>query len=56
MKHVYAMWRTDGAVKVGISVDPDTRKILVGREVRQEVDVSFVIPPRSDARAVEAAK
>lgn len=55
MKHVYGMQRADGAVKIGISVDPHTRKITVGREVRQPVDVSFSIPLRSDARKVEVA-
>lgn len=34
MKHVYAMRRSDGAVKVGISVNPDNRRISVGYEVR----------------------
>lgn len=55
MKHVYAMQRADGAVKVGISTNPDSRKKTVAVEVRQSVNVSFAIPPRSDARAVEIA-
>jgi hypothetical protein len=53
MKHVYGMTRDDGAVKIGISHDPHARKVYVKHEIRQPVSVSFQIPKRSDARAVE---
>lgn len=53
MKHVYAMQRADGAVKIGMSADPKQRQISVGREVKQSVDLMFSIPLRSDAREVE---
>jgi hypothetical protein len=53
MKHVYAMQRADGSVKVGISEDPDRRKGGLISETRQSVSLIFATAARSDARRVE---
>ncbi len=53
MKHVYVMLRADGAVKVGNSKDPRTRRYCVSREEGQAVSIEFQTEPRADARLIE---
>jgi Meiotically up-regulated gene 113 len=53
MKHVYAMRRPDGAIKLGISGAPETRKNGLSCQIKKPVDIMFLIQKRPDARIVE---
>ena len=54
MKHVYAMQRADGAVKIGISGDLRHRCFSLKAQTRQNVEVSYKTDIRDDARLVES--
>lgn len=53
MKHVYAMQRPDGAIKIGISKNPEKRKVEVSAAIQQQVSLMFTLPIREDARRIE---
>jgi hypothetical protein len=54
VKQIYIMQRQDGAVKVGISGDPKSRRQTVQAEVGQSVQLCASSFPRDDARRIEA--
>jgi hypothetical protein len=54
MKCVYIMQRQDGAVKIGISEDPQSRRQTVQAEVGQPVQLCIWSYARPDARRIEA--
>ena len=54
MKHVYAMLRSDGLVKVGISDNPRSRRSSVASMSGQAVTVEHATGLRSDALGVES--
>lgn len=53
MKHVYAMSRPNGAIKVGISGELEIRKRNLSCQIKQPVELVFSGPKRADARMVE---
>lgn len=53
MKSIYAMVRRDGAVKVGMSKDPQARSTAVASYIKQPVIVAFFSEVRRDADIVE---
>lgn len=54
MKHIYSMQRADGAVKVGISDNPRSRRTSVAAASGQTVTVEHTTELRSDALDVES--
>jgi T5orf172 domain/Ribbon-helix-helix protein, copG family len=53
MKQVYVMRRADGAVKIGISADPSSRRKAVSSAVRQTVSHLASTHPMKNAREIE---
>lgn len=53
MKHIYAMRRSDGAVKIGFSANPEQRLSTVGSAIRMVVTLEFVHPKCKKFERVE---